>query len=39
MTMERKVKMQISDKARDFLKEILEERNAAGIRLYHAGYG
>jgi uncharacterized protein YneR len=33
------MKMQISDKARDFLKEVLEERNAEGIRLYFAGYG
>jgi hypothetical protein len=31
--------MKISDKARDILKEILAERNAAGIRVYFAGFG
>ncbi|ESU31396.1 hypothetical protein G3A_17130 [Bacillus sp. 17376] len=31
--------MQISDKARDILKEILAERNAAGIRVYFGGFG
>ncbi len=31
--------MQISDKARDILKEILEERKAEGIRVYFGGFG
>jgi hypothetical protein len=31
--------MQISDKARDILKEILAERNATGIRVYFGGFG
>jgi hypothetical protein len=31
--------MQITDKARDILKEILAERNANGIRVYFGGFG
>ncbi|MDQ0412627.1 hypothetical protein J2S25_000807 [Mesobacillus stamsii] len=31
--------MQISDKARDILKEILAERKAEGIRVYFGGFG
>lgn len=31
--------MQISDKARDILKDILAERKANGIRVYFGGYG
>lgn len=31
--------MQITDQARDVLKEILAERNVAGIRVYFGGYG
>jgi predicted secreted protein len=29
--------MQISDEARDFLKSVLEENNANGIRVVFAG--
>ena len=32
-------RMQISDKARDILKDILAERKANGIRVYFGGYG
>ena len=33
------MKMQIADKARDLLKEVLKERSASGIRVYFAGFG
>jgi hypothetical protein len=31
--------MKITDKARDLLKEVLAERQAAGIRVFFSGYG
>jgi hypothetical protein len=31
--------MNITNEARDLLKEILKEQNANGIRVYFAGYG
>lgn len=31
--------MKITDQARDQLKQVLEEKHAAGIRLYFGGYG
>jgi hypothetical protein len=31
--------MNITNEARDVLKEILKEKNANGIRIYFAGYG
>jgi hypothetical protein len=34
-----KERMQISDKARDILKDILAERKAEGIRVYFGGFG
>ena len=31
--------MQITNDAREVLKEVLKEQNAAGIRVYFAGFG
>lgn len=31
--------MQITNEARDLLKQILEDKNASGIRVYFAGFG
>jgi hypothetical protein len=31
--------MKITDKARVMLEEVLAERQAAGIRIFFAGYG
>lgn len=31
--------MQITDRARDMLKQVLQEKNASGIRLHFSGYG
>jgi Fe-S cluster assembly iron-binding protein IscA len=31
--------MNITDEARDQLKEILKDQNASGIRVYFAGFG
>lgn len=31
--------MKITDAARDAFKELLESKNASGIRLYFAGFG
>ena len=31
--------MQITNEARDFLKQVLQEKNAKSIRFYFAGFG
>jgi uncharacterized protein YneR len=31
--------MQITDQARDVLKQIFQDKNAENIRIYFAGYG
>ncbi len=31
--------MQITDQARDVLKQLFSERSAEGIRVYFAGFG
>ncbi len=31
--------MDITDRARDILQDILQQQNAEGIRLYFAGFG
>lgn len=31
--------MQITDAARDMLKQVLQEQNAPGIRVFFSGYG
>jgi hypothetical protein len=31
--------MNITNEARDILKQLLEDRNKAGIRLFFAGFG
>lgn len=31
--------MKITDGARDALKKLLQEKNAAGLRVYFAGFG
>jgi hypothetical protein len=33
----RDINMQITDKARDSLMQVLQEQNTAGIRVYFAG--
>ncbi len=34
-----KINMHITNEARDLLKQVLQERNSAGIRIFFAGYG
>ncbi|RBP92395.1 hypothetical protein DFO70_107331 [Cytobacillus firmus] len=31
--------LKISDSARDLLKQVLQEKNTGGIRVYFAGFG
>jgi hypothetical protein len=31
--------LKITDEARDLLKQVLQEKNSGGIRVYFAGYG
>jgi hypothetical protein len=31
--------MKITDQARDILKQVFQEQNAEGIRVYFAGFG
>lgn len=31
--------MNITDEARDLLKQLFEERNASGVRVYFGGFG
>lgn len=31
--------MNITDEARDLLKQVLRDQNAKGIRIYFAGFG
>jgi len=31
--------MQITDNAKEVLKEVLQEKDAVGIRVFFAGYG
>jgi radical SAM superfamily enzyme len=38
-TAKEEMQMQITDQARDILKQMFEKENARNIRIYFAGYG